>query len=267
MRQSADLHLSHAAAKELFDRTADAYADRAEGRTYDLTSVVFARRRETVLALLDESGVGGTLLDFGMGPGVFAPHAVARGFEFVGIDISPEMIERAEALGLPNTTYVCGDLEVLDDYREAADAVLAIGLIDYLEDPDEGLRRLAACLRPGGVLIVSFRNRISVNALLRAVAKPLWRTLFRRARWRASSAFVSAVHEKSFTADDLRARLWRLAFADFAVRYHNANPFLFVNVPLGERIWARWVAADRALSRHVPRPLCDAGVVRARRPA
>jgi SAM-dependent methyltransferase len=265
MRQPVHLHLSHAAAKELFDRTADVYAERAEGRSYDLTSVVFARRRETVLALLDESGVSGTLLDFGMGPGVFAPHAVERGFEFVGIDISPEMIERAEALGLPNTTYVRGDLEALDVYREAADAVLAIGLIDYLEDPDEGLRRLAACLRPGGVLIVSFRNRLSVNAALRGVAKPLWRRVF-GARWRASSAFVSAVHEKSFTAEDLRARLWRLGLAEFAVRYHNADPFLFVNVPLGERIWERWVAADRALSGRVPRPLCDAGVLRARRP-
>jgi SAM-dependent methyltransferase len=265
MRQSSDLHLSHAAAKELFDRTADAYAKRAEGRTHDLSSFVFARRRETVLSLLDESGVEGTLLDFGMGPGVFAAHAVERGFHFVGIDISPEMIERAEALELPNTTYVCGDLEALESYRGAADAVLAIGLIDYLEDPDEGLRQLAACLRPGGVLIVSFRNRRSVNAVLRAGAKPVWRKLFGRSRWRAASAFVSAVHERTFAVDDVRNRLARLGLTDFLVRYHNANPFVFVNVPLGRRVWERWLAADRLVSPRVPRAFCDAGVLRARR--
>jgi SAM-dependent methyltransferase len=256
---------SHAAAREFFDETADDYAERADARTSDLTSLIFARRRETVLELLDDSGVQGTLIDFGMGPGVFARDVVDRGFHFVGVDISPEMVERARALGLPDTTYVVGDLEALDDLRESAEAVLAVGLIDYLEDPADGLRRLAACLKPGGVLIVSFRNGRALNTGLRAVAKPVWRRLFRRSGWRAQTAFVAPVHEKPFTPRELAPLLATFGLADPVVRYHSANPLLFFNVPLNRRLWSRWLRLDRRVSRRVPRLLCDAGVLRMRK--
>lgn len=254
---------SHEAAREYFDRTAEQYTDRAQARTSDLSSLIFARRRETVLELLDESGVRGTLLDFGMGPGVLAPEIVNRGFVFIGVDISREMVARAEALGLERATYVVGDLDSLAAFRGSADAVLAIGLIDYLEDPEHGLRRLADCLKPGGVLIVSFRNAAALNTNLRRVAKSVWRTFFRRARWRADSAFVADVYEKPFTPAMLTGPLRKLGLDEFATRYHSANPGLFVNVPLSPGIWRRWRRVDRALSRHVPRVFCDAGVLRA----
>jgi SAM-dependent methyltransferase len=254
---------SHAAAREYFDRTAADYSKRAGARTSDLSSLIFARRRETVLELLDESGVRGTLLDFGMGPGVFAPEMVARGFEYIGIDISPEMVTRAEALGLRNATYVVGDLDSLAAFRGRADAVLAIGLIDYLEDPVEGLRRLADCLKPGGVLILSFRNAAALNTFLRAAAKSVWRRVFGRVRWRADSAFVAEVHEKPFTPARLAPPLRELGLGEFAVRHHSANPGLFVSVPLPPGLWERWRRFDRAVSRRAPRVLCDAGVLRA----
>jgi SAM-dependent methyltransferase len=256
---------SHAAARDYFDRTADEYSERAGARTSDLSSLIFARRRETVLDLLDESGVHGTLLDFGMGPGVFAPEIVGRGFEFIGIDISPEMVARAEALGLPHARYVVGDLESLAEFRGTADAVLAIGLLDYLEEPADGLRRLADCLKPGGVLIVSFRNAVALNTVLRSAAKSAWRRFFSRSRWRADSAFVAEVHEKPFTPATLAAPLRELGLGEFAVRYHSANPGIFVSIPLQPGLWQRWRRFDRAASRRAPRVLCDAGVLRAKK--
>jgi SAM-dependent methyltransferase len=254
---------SHAAAREYFDRTADEYSERAGARESSLSSLIFDRRRETALELLDESGVRGTLLDFGMGPGVFAPQVVERGFEFIGVDISPEMVARAEALGLPNATYVVGDLDSLERFEGRADAVLAIGLIDYLEEPADGLRRLAACLKPGGVLIVSFRNAAALNTALRGAAKSVWRRFFGRLRWRADSAFVAPVHEKPFTPRDLEAPLRDLGLGEFAVRYHSVNPGLFFSVPLNRGLWDRWRRFDRRASRRAPRVLCDAGLLRA----
>jgi SAM-dependent methyltransferase len=257
---------SHAAAREYFDRTADDYSQRAEARTFDLSSLIFTRRRETVLELLDESGARGTLLDFGMGPGVFAPAAAARGFEFVGVDISPEMVQRAEALGIPRARYVVGDLDALEQFRASVDVVLAIGLIDYLEAPADGLRRLADCLKPGGVLIVSFRNRAALNTLLRGAAKAVWRTFFRGSRWRADSAFVAPVHEKPFSPEQLEPPLRALGLGEFAARYHSVNPLLFFSVPLRRRLWEAWLKVDRVASRRAPRMFCDAGVLRARKP-
>jgi SAM-dependent methyltransferase len=258
---------SHAAARELFDRTADSYREHAEGVRPDLTSLVFARRKEVVLDLLDKSGASGTLLDFGMGPGVFARDAAARGFRFVGVDISASMIERAEALGVEDATYVQGDLEALEQFRGEVDAVLAIGLIDYLEDPKDGLRRLADCLKPAGVLIVSFRNKRSVNTALRNAAKAAWRRLFSRSRWRSESAFVSTVHEKAFTPAWLRSALTELGLEPIDVRFHNVTPLLFVNVPLPARIWRGWRRLDRSVAARAPRVLCDAGVIAARKRA
>jgi SAM-dependent methyltransferase len=256
---------AHTAAKDLFDRTAEDYHARADTRVHDLTSLVFARRKEVVLSLLDAARVRGTLLDFGMGPGVFARDAIDRGFHFIGVDISPEMIEHARALRLPNTTYVQGDLDALEPYRGSVDAVLAVGLIDYLEDPREGLRKLASCLRDGGVLIVSFRNRNSINTGLRGIAKAMWRRFFSGLKLRPKSAFVSAVHEKSFTFAQLRSILSDVGMTDFRVGYHNLTPGVFVNVSLPRRLWTFWRRVDPKVAKPPVRWACDAGVVSCRR--
>jgi 2-polyprenyl-3-methyl-5-hydroxy-6-metoxy-1,4-benzoquinol methylase len=200
-----------------------------------------------------------------MGPGVFALDAAERGFRFVGIDISEEMIERARGLGIADATYLQGDLAALDGFRDQADAVLAIGLIDYLDDPADGLRRLAACVKPGGVLIVSFRNQISTNTGLRTAAKHVWRRLPGGSRWRPKSAFVSAVHEHSFRPAELRRVLAGFGLAEFEVRYHNVTPGLFVNLSLPRSLWRFWRRADRLLARPLTSCICDAGVIRARR--
>jgi SAM-dependent methyltransferase len=200
-----------------------------------------------------------------MGPGVLARQASARGFDFVGVDISAEMVERARALGVPGATYVVGDLDALGPFRARADVVLAIGLVDYLEDPVDGLRRLSECLVPGGVLIVSFRNSRALNTALRSVAKAVWLRFFRGSRWRSGSAFVAPVHEKPFSPETLEPRLRELGLGDFAVRHHSVNPLLFFNVPLPRRLWSAWLRADRTASRWAPRLLCDAGVLRARK--
>jgi SAM-dependent methyltransferase len=200
-----------------------------------------------------------------MGPGVFAPQVAARGFDFIGVDISPEMVARANALGVPRATYVVGDLDALETFRESVDAVLAVGLIDYLEDPVDGLRRLSDCLEPGGVLIVSFRNRAALNTGLRRLAKAIWLKLFRQSRWRADSAFVAPVHERPFSPELLEPALRQLGLTDFAVRYHSVNPLFFFSIPLTRKLWSAWLRLDRAASRRAPRVLCDAGVLRARK--
>ena len=102
-----------------------------------------------------------------MGPGVFAKHSTEHSFSYIGIDISSKMVERARALKLENAKFEVGDIESLNSYIAQVDYVLAIGLIDYVEEPLEVITLLANCIKNDGHIVLSFRNRYSFPRLYR----------------------------------------------------------------------------------------------------
>lgn len=255
---------SHSRARRLFDETAADYQERSEARVSNFSSLVFQRRIHIVQDLLRRARPG-TVLDYGMGPAVFGPACTASGWRYVGIDISPEMVERGRALNLPNAEFHVGDLDVLRSYRQRADAVLAIGLLDYLEEPTRGLQALASCVKPGGSLILSFRNRVSVPRILRDAAKRLWRALAPKPASSERRAFFADVHERSFDFQgQLRPELEALGFEECEARYFNCSP-IFFNFPLPRRLWSGWYALDSALAGAATRWMCSGGVLMARR--
>jgi len=93
----------------------------------------------------------GSALDVAMGTGRNALYLASRGYEVTGIDISPVAVERcraeAERRGL-RLEAVCADLEWYELPREAYDIVL-----DFYYLQRDLCPRLAAALRPGGVLV------------------------------------------------------------------------------------------------------------------
>ena len=107
---------SHERAKDLFDRTADHCQRRSELRVASFSSLVFQRRIEIVNRFLDRIRPSGRALDYGMGPGVFARRCVEHGLDYIGIDISAIMVEKAQALGVSGAQYRVGDLDTLAEY-------------------------------------------------------------------------------------------------------------------------------------------------------
>ena len=255
---------SHDLAKDLFDRTADDYQQRSELRVTSFSSLIFQRRIEIVSRLLDRIPSPGQVLDYGMGPAVFARRCVDRGLEYVGIDISPVMVQHAEALGLAAAHYRVGDLNTLADYERAMDGVLAIGLLDYLEDPRAGLEALSRCVKPNGVLIVSFRNRRSLPRLLRDFARTLSRP------WRGQSsrrAFFGLVHERSFdVSSELLPALRQVGFERFDTAYFNCSPCFF-DFPMPAWLWRGWRRWDAAIASPATRYFCSGGVLVAQKRA
>lgn len=255
---------SHENARILFDTTADYYQKRAENKIFNVSSLIFQRRIDAVNDFLGRIRPGGTVLDYGMGPAVFGPPATARGLKYIGIDISAEMVERGKAMNLPNSEFHVGDLETLSAYADKMDGVLAIGLIDYLEHPEPGIAALAKCVRPGGQIILSFRNKFSFPRWIRDVSKEAYR-LVGRARPDDRRAFFAPVHEKSFSFGlDLQPQLERLGFHRFDVSYLNCSP-LFFNFPLPVSLWKAWYAADRRIASKYTRLMCSSGVMVAER--
>jgi SAM-dependent methyltransferase len=120
----------------------------------------FARRR---LALLAAAGAGpsGRLLDIGAGRGRFVAEARTAGWDAHGIEPSQRGVDGARALGI--------ELEHggIDDAAVAAgslDAATLWHVLEHLDEPGPALARIAAWLRPGGLLLVGVPNLGSVQA-------------------------------------------------------------------------------------------------------
>jgi SAM-dependent methyltransferase len=112
-----------------------------------------------LLSLLEQSGVReGTVVDLGSGSRILARIVSEAGFDVLGIDISPDMVEIATRHA-PKATFRCGSL--LDADLLPAVAVTALGeALNYATDPRAGpaelerlARRVHKALGPRGVFL------------------------------------------------------------------------------------------------------------------
>ena len=98
------------------------------------------------------------------GTGVLFPYYLELGAGSVtGIDLSPEMIRRAEAkLSDSRIRLLTGDAAELDD--GCFDRIVVFNALPHFPDPERLLRSLTARLAPGGRLTVAHdRCRAAVN--------------------------------------------------------------------------------------------------------
>jgi SAM-dependent methyltransferase len=142
-----------------------AYDDGRHPRSYP---VGIQRLRLTMEVVVERLGSRrGQLVDLGCGGGELCAHAADLGFEVVGLDIAGGMIGEAERrrgtlseAGQRRLRLREGDALASGLPASGADAVTAIGLVEYLDNDDQFFREAARLLRPGGVLVVSCRNRL-----------------------------------------------------------------------------------------------------------
>ncbi|MFN2644329.1 MAG: class I SAM-dependent methyltransferase [Burkholderiales bacterium] len=142
----------------------------------------FITQKRIVIELL--GGAHGRLLEVGCGPGIMLPDLLGMGFEVHGLDVSAEMIRRAEqrvsshALAQRCNLGV-GDVEKLDYPDATFDAVLGMGVLEYLPSYDAALREIARVLKPGGHVVLTIPNRASAYHVARSSYMALRRLLGR----------------------------------------------------------------------------------------
>ena len=102
---------------------------------------------------------GARVVDFGSGGGFdcfVAAQAVGAGGRVVGVDVTPEMLAKAnrtaEELGLDNVEFRCGLLEDVPVEDGWADVVLSNGVINLCADKAVVFAEAFRILRPGGSL-------------------------------------------------------------------------------------------------------------------
>ena len=97
-----------------------------------------------------------TVLDVGCGTGPVIELLSKKypGKHFVGLDITPAMIEVAQLKKLPNAEFIVGDAENLPFGDGNFDAVLCANSFHHYPNPGAFLREAHRVLRPGGKLIL-----------------------------------------------------------------------------------------------------------------
>jgi len=121
-----------------------------------------------VLRILEEEGAHGDLLDVGCGRGDLFPRLPSIIASYTGVDLVrydgfPES---------PRARLRIGDLnQRLPTEDAAADVVVSIETIEHLENPRALVRELVRVARPGGLLLVTTPNQLSVLSKLSFVVK------------------------------------------------------------------------------------------------
>ncbi|MEY9212175.1 methyltransferase domain-containing protein [Thermobifida halotolerans] len=133
---------------------------------YDSRHSFVAEYGTALLDLLDASP-GERVLDAGCGTGDHVAELVRAGVCAVGVDASPEMVERAAAR-FPEIEVSVADLRDLS-FREEFDAVLSNAVLHWVPEADRAAASLHAALRPGGRLVAELGGAGNISAIDSAV--------------------------------------------------------------------------------------------------
>ncbi|HSL22915.1 MAG TPA: methyltransferase domain-containing protein [Vicinamibacterales bacterium] len=192
---------------------------------------LYARARQVLLKL----GASGRVVDVGCGRGALRPALDGIATTYVGLDAVrydgfPERAEFVEAdldrapLPLPDA---------------AADVAIALETIEHLENPRQFVRELARITRPGGWVLLSTPNQLSLLSRL---------TLLLRGQFRAFQDADYPAHITALLESDLRRIAGECGLRDVTAVYSGR-----ARMALTAAHFPSWLsgALPRAFSDHV----------------
>lgn len=193
--------------------------------------------------LSDRHSGGGTLLDVGCGTGTLWRHVRDRFDRYVGTDI-------VRYDGLPHDAeFHAIDLDTgrIPMPDQSGDAVTAVETIEHLENPRAFARELVRLCKPGGWVVITTPNQLSLLSKLTLVAKNEFNA-FRAGNYPA--------HLTALLEIDLRRIGCECGLTDIDVRYTASG-----------RVPGTACHYPRLVSRLSPRLFSDNVLLVGRRPA
>jgi ubiquinone/menaquinone biosynthesis C-methylase UbiE len=121
-----------------------------------------ARRRSQLFVEHAALAPGRQALELGCGTGVFLAQVAQSGARLRGLDLSPELLERARQrmAGVSHVSLDCGNAEQMPYADGTFDAVYGSSVLHHL-DLDRALREVFRVLRPGGRAVFAEPNIVN----------------------------------------------------------------------------------------------------------
>ncbi len=112
-------------------------------------------------------------LDLGCGCGPAAIELARMGHDVLGVDLSKSMIadarQAAARAGVADRCrFLDRDVWSLELPKRSFSLIIALGFVEYFDDPLAVLQRMASLLAHSGVIVVQTPNRLHLNSLLQA---------------------------------------------------------------------------------------------------
>ncbi|WEK54838.1 MAG: methyltransferase domain-containing protein [Candidatus Cohnella colombiensis] len=114
---------------------------------------------------------GESIVDFGCGTGDLASQIAGSGAEVLGVDISPEMVQRAREK-YPLLRFECAD-GMSWTPTQTYDAVFSNAALHWMKDAEAAVETMTKCLRKGGRLVVEFGGYRNIQSIIDAMQATL----------------------------------------------------------------------------------------------
>ena len=113
--------------------------------------------------------VGLRVLEAGCGRGAFSRHLAERGARVMGVDISPAAaaMTRDALAPFDGCTAIDASIEALPFPDDSFDLVVSLDTLEHVFEPERAVAELVRVLRPGGRLVVTTSNYLSLVGLWR----------------------------------------------------------------------------------------------------
>jgi ubiquinone/menaquinone biosynthesis C-methylase UbiE len=182
----------------------------------------FITRRESVRHLLNGQ-VFSRVLDLGCGTGDYCELLSRISTEYIGVDFSPSMIEKASlthgrSASGAKRVFLQASAESLPFDDNLFDLVCAIGFIEYFADPVVPMREIVRVLKPGGTLVIQSFQEDFFRKLSRMTGMNAIKGVTKKVLGRGGRGFTT---DQPYTQGELDDLMKAFQFAKTDYRHNN----------------------------------------------